>query len=123
MYGYHDKAEVHFFPSTVSHEPFDRLISTTFLSDTVTAVRWMDVISLTSGLWAARMSMITAIIRITSPQVQFRRYAYAAAVTFGMMWVAMLIQKLYIRGARTALSTTNQCCDLVNKSTVCDSLK
>ncbi|KAN0082749.1 hypothetical protein V8E55_008544, partial [Tylopilus felleus] len=62
----------------------------------VSAIRWMDAMTLTSGLWAARMSMITTIIRITNPHVQFRRSAYAAAVAFCIMWVAILIQKLYL---------------------------
>ena len=53
MYGYRDKAKVCFFPS-ISYEqlivPY-RLRS----SPTVTAVRWMDVISLTSGLWSVSL--------------------------------------------------------------------
>ena len=72
------------------------------------------------------MSMITAIIRITSPQVQFGRYAYATAVAFGMMWVALLIQKLYICGARTcALSAMDHgvaTSQLISESAVCESL-
>lgn len=39
--------------------------------------------------------MITAIIRITQPHARIRRVSYAIAITFGLMWIAMLAQKLY----------------------------
>ncbi|KAF8133015.1 hypothetical protein EV363DRAFT_1259574 [Boletus edulis] len=73
------------------------------LLDGAVASHWMEAIALTSGLWAARMSMISAIIRITSHRVRFRHSAYATAVAFGIMWIALLIQKLYICAARSCL--------------------
>ncbi|KAG6376592.1 hypothetical protein JVT61DRAFT_1573 [Boletus reticuloceps] len=66
------------------------------LIDGAVASSWMAAIALTCGL-----CMITAIIRITSHRVQFRHFAYATAVAFGMMWIAILIQKLYIGVARS----------------------
>ena len=49
MYGYRNKAKVRFFPS-ISYE---QLIVPyrPHSSPTVTAVHWMNIISLTSGLW------------------------------------------------------------------------
>lgn len=45
---------------------------------------------------AARLSMMTTIIRIVDLRAGIRRTSYAIAVFFGLMWMAVLAQKLYV---------------------------
>ncbi|KAH0834838.1 hypothetical protein J3R83DRAFT_10458 [Lanmaoa asiatica] len=58
-------------------------------------LNWVATVTLTSVLWEARLSMIAAIIRITNPHAHIRRISYAIAIAFGLMWMAVLAQKLY----------------------------
>lgn len=42
------------------------------------------------------MSMLYSVIRITPPMMPLRRIAYFCAILFGLMWVGLLVQKIYI---------------------------
>ncbi|OAX33554.1 hypothetical protein K503DRAFT_851878 [Rhizopogon vinicolor AM-OR11-026] len=67
---------------------------------------WVDVsisarilvVTLTSVLWAARMSIIFSIIRITRYSVSKvqRQATYLIAVSFACMWTVILVQKMIV---------------------------
>ncbi|KAH7914270.1 hypothetical protein BJ138DRAFT_1144220 [Hygrophoropsis aurantiaca] len=57
---------------------------------------WIQSISFTCVLWAARMSVMFAIIRVSNPAPEPRRLAICILVFFGLMWLGLLGQKIYI---------------------------
>ncbi|KAF8434781.1 hypothetical protein L210DRAFT_985772 [Boletus edulis BED1] len=69
-------------------------------SDIDTTLDWIAVTCLTSTPWVARLSMLSAIIRITNPSASVRRMSYIIAISFGSMWIAILVQKMYACGTR-----------------------
>lgn len=66
------------------------------------------------------MSMITAIIRITDRHhARYRRSAYGTAIAFGIMWAALLIQKMYICDTRNCqMSHSVATSQVISESTV-----
>ncbi|KAG1759862.1 hypothetical protein EDD22DRAFT_781958, partial [Suillus occidentalis] len=59
-----------------------------------TAMFWLLPIAFTSVLWAARMSIIYPILRVTDPRGPIRRIVYAVISSFAVMWTALVIQKV-----------------------------
>ncbi|KAG2745006.1 hypothetical protein P692DRAFT_20955462 [Suillus brevipes Sb2] len=59
-----------------------------------TAMFWVLPISFTSVLWAARMSIIYPIVRVTDPRGALRRTVYAVISSFAVMWTALVVQKV-----------------------------
>ncbi|KAJ8591436.1 hypothetical protein M405DRAFT_814419, partial [Rhizopogon salebrosus TDB-379] len=57
---------------------------------------WTLAVTFPSVLWAARMSIIFSIIRVTENTVTkvHRKITYLIAVSFACMWTALLVQKL-----------------------------
>ncbi|KAG2068573.1 hypothetical protein BDR04DRAFT_1079213 [Suillus decipiens] len=59
---------------------------------------WFLAVAFTCVLWAARMSIIFCIIRIVnhSGSKVHKRIVYLIAVSFVCMWIALLVQKVYV---------------------------
>ncbi|KAG7091451.1 hypothetical protein E1B28_010485 [Marasmius oreades] len=57
---------------------------------------WMVALSFTNTLWASRMSIIFAVIRLIPPMMRLRRISNISAVLFILMWIGLIIQKSYI---------------------------
>ncbi|KAJ7099692.1 hypothetical protein C8R44DRAFT_682799 [Mycena epipterygia] len=56
---------------------------------------WLINLSFTSTLWSARMSVIFSVIRIVPSQLKLRKVTAGFAALFGVMWIALLVQKVY----------------------------
>jgi hypothetical protein len=54
---------------------------------------WLVTLSFTCTLWAARMSMLVSIVRITPTVVRAARYTRWLLAAFAAMWAALLLQK------------------------------
>ncbi|KAI0634878.1 hypothetical protein C8Q77DRAFT_1055091 [Trametes polyzona] len=63
---------------------------------------YMLNVSFTCLLWAARMSILFSIIRLIPYLMALRLHAYICAGLFGLMWVALVIQKLIVCETNTA---------------------
>ncbi|KAI0646490.1 hypothetical protein C8Q79DRAFT_909611, partial [Trametes meyenii] len=63
---------------------------------------YMLNVSFTCVLWASRMSILFSIIRLIPYLMAMRIHAYICAILFGMMWVALIIQKLVVCETNTA---------------------
>ncbi|KAH9852440.1 hypothetical protein C2E23DRAFT_885585 [Lenzites betulinus] len=57
---------------------------------------YMLNVSFTCVLWASRMSILFSIIRLIPTLMTMRVHAYFCAILFGMMWAALLIQKIVV---------------------------
>jgi hypothetical protein len=57
------------------------------------AAYWMVTLAFTCTLWAARMSMLYSIVRITPTIVSAARYTRWLVAFFAAMWAALLLQK------------------------------
>ncbi|KAF9045932.1 hypothetical protein BDZ89DRAFT_100195 [Hymenopellis radicata] len=57
---------------------------------------WMVSLNFTNTLWASRMSIIFAVIRLIPTQMRLRQITNFFAVLFGLMWIGLLIQKVYV---------------------------
>ncbi|KAI0827124.1 hypothetical protein BC628DRAFT_1318849 [Trametes gibbosa] len=57
---------------------------------------YMLNVAFTCVLWASRMSILFSIIRLIPHLMAMRTHACISAVLFGMMWSALLIQKLVV---------------------------
>lgn len=64
--------------------------------DSIRITSWIFTVAFTSVPWAARMSIIFSIIRITNhPSLEIhRQIAYLIAVSFACMWVALLAHRI-----------------------------
>ncbi|TFK62558.1 hypothetical protein BDN72DRAFT_848539 [Pluteus cervinus] len=61
------------------------------------AIFWMTTLFFPCEVWSARMSLAFSIIRLIPERAIFRRRCmYALATIFGMMWLALLLQKLWV---------------------------
>ncbi|KAG2336202.1 hypothetical protein BDR05DRAFT_897037, partial [Suillus weaverae] len=60
-----------------------------------TAMFWLIPIAFTSVLWAARMSTIYPVLRVTDPRGALRWTVYAIISCFAVMWTALIIQKVF----------------------------
>ncbi|KAF8916823.1 hypothetical protein CPB85DRAFT_253830 [Mucidula mucida] len=56
----------------------------------------MVALNFTNTLWASRMSIIFAVIRLIPTQMRLRQITNSFAVLFGLMWIGLLIQKVYV---------------------------
>jgi len=62
------------------------------------ALRWGLILSFTTGLWLARLSIVFSIIRIAPREHRVRRIAQWAAALFAGLCVVLLAQKTYVCG-------------------------
>ncbi|KAJ6591125.1 hypothetical protein DFH09DRAFT_194253 [Mycena vulgaris] len=79
---------------TSSHDMWIRTDLTHSRSTRIVAY-WIICLSFTSTLWASRMNFIFSIIRIVPHPLELRKVAIFCAALFGLMWIGLLIQKLY----------------------------
>ncbi|EGO21195.1 hypothetical protein SERLADRAFT_476072, partial [Serpula lacrymans var. lacrymans S7.9] len=72
---------------------------------------WGVVTTFTTCLWFARMSIMVSIVRLAPPALRIRYLALCSSVLFALMWVALLVQKLYLCGHNIDWydSSTAQC--------------
>ncbi|KAI0777246.1 hypothetical protein BD413DRAFT_467318 [Trametes elegans] len=67
------------------HSPYVRMIGYYMLN-----------VSFTCVLWASRMSILCSIIRLIPYLMAMRVHAIVCAFVFGMMWIALIIQKIVV---------------------------
>ncbi|KIJ61876.1 hypothetical protein HYDPIDRAFT_95616, partial [Hydnomerulius pinastri MD-312] len=68
---------------------------------------WVSSLSFTLVLWAARTSILLSLIRVSNPTGTLRRIALFFVGSFGIMCVALTIQKVYFCARyRCAMSTS-----------------
>ncbi|TFK66242.1 hypothetical protein BDN72DRAFT_900005 [Pluteus cervinus] len=61
------------------------------------ALFWMTTTFFPCEVWSARMSLAFSIIRLIPERAIFRRRCmYALATIFGMMWLALILEKLWV---------------------------
>ncbi|KAH7921413.1 hypothetical protein BV22DRAFT_1072333 [Leucogyrophana mollusca] len=56
---------------------------------------WIISVAFSCVVWSARLSVIFSIIRVVNPAPRLRRFAHCVAVAFGVMWIALVAQKVY----------------------------
>ncbi|EGN95667.1 hypothetical protein SERLA73DRAFT_186822 [Serpula lacrymans var. lacrymans S7.3] len=66
--------------------------------NTSLAAYWVYMFSFTCVLWAVRMSLVFSVVRMMSPSPLRRRLAFGIGGLFAMMWVGLLVQKVYMCG-------------------------
>ncbi|KAH7915667.1 hypothetical protein BJ138DRAFT_1141409 [Hygrophoropsis aurantiaca] len=66
------------------------------IATTNIACNWMLAITFTSVVWSARLSILCSVIRVVNPDQTYRRFAFGVALSFGAMWIAIIVQKMYI---------------------------
>ncbi|KZT20193.1 hypothetical protein NEOLEDRAFT_1048031, partial [Neolentinus lepideus HHB14362 ss-1] len=68
---------------------------------------WFASIAFTSVLWSARLSILYSVMRITPSTMMLRRVMYAMAVSFGLMYISIIIQKVYMCAHHGKWETTH----------------
>ncbi|KZP12828.1 hypothetical protein FIBSPDRAFT_1049864 [Athelia psychrophila] len=74
---------------------------------------WLHNLAITSGMWAARMSLTFSIIRISHPASGLRIVANLTAGLFACCFATQIIQKLYIcRDVKSWMNNATQGCEV-----------
>ncbi|KIK61508.1 hypothetical protein GYMLUDRAFT_43068 [Collybiopsis luxurians FD-317 M1] len=76
---------------------------------------WIIVVTYSSAIWSARMSLILSIIRLIPPFFTLRKISEVTSVVFVFMWMGTLIPKIYICASDLSWYTIpNPTCSLGN---------
>jgi len=72
-------------------EPLDKSLS----KNTMIVTFWLTTLTFPCEVWSARLSIAFSIVRLVPERTTYRRWLYGLTVLFGMMWLGLLLQKMY----------------------------
>ncbi|KAH7887021.1 hypothetical protein F5I97DRAFT_1093467 [Phlebopus sp. FC_14] len=59
-------------------------------------VNWILTLAFTCVLWAARLSVLLSLFRVSNPTGYQRQIALSTTVSFAIMWIALSTQRMYL---------------------------